>query len=278
MEHHDHPTCPHPTPSGRVRLCAVEHLESLALLCLAGFLAYSFLSGRVRFFVARYYIWLSPLAAVVLSAMLAARLRGPLVPCGCAGHDAPWRIPRSVCVAVVLAPVLVALTVRPTRFTSEGVRKRRPVGLSMRRPRGDDGLDRAIDWVLGLAASGTKASADRPAALPKEPTIVVVLDAADQCPGGGIDGQFVTLIGQCDLPAGPMAGRFDLHRLLVTCCVADAIAVSLPVVRASSAPLEAGGWVRVTGIIRFDSDLDRRQPVVHAAAVTKVPEPSEPYL
>ena len=49
-------------------------------------------------------------------------------------------------------------------------------------------------------------------------------------------------------------------------------------VRAGSVKLESGGWVRVGGILKFDNSMDPSLPVIHAATISKVSEPSEPYM
>ena len=83
---------------------------------------------------------------------------------------------------------------------------------------------------------------------------------------------------RCDLPAGESSRRFEIYRLLVTCCVADASAVSVEVARNDDVRLESGGWVRIGGVLKFDNPIDPAMPVVHAATISKVSEPSEPYL
>jgi len=169
----------------------------------------------------------------------------------------------------------MVLIVDPRTFTPEGFRKRRPprVQYAVKDPE----LRRAMDWVLGLRKTSKKGSGQA-TSLPRNPTVADLLNVVDRGEAGDIQGQFVTIVGQCDLPQGPKSGRFDLYRLLVTCCIADATAISVEIVRKGTVPLDSGKWISVSGIVRFDSALDPSMPVIHAAKIGKIQEPSDPYL
>jgi uncharacterized repeat protein (TIGR03943 family) len=255
-------------------------LEMIALLSVATFLAFSYLTGRLAAFLAPAYIWLTPAAAVVLYAMLAARLvacfRGnDAVQCDehhAHGDGHPgWHVPLSGCVAVLLAPIVLALFINPQRLSAEGARKRR-----LATPPRNVQLERAFAWVLGEEVA-EQAADDQPARLPKNPTVADLLTVVEEGRGQQIADRFVTIVGQCDLRGNP-GERFDLYRLVINCCIADATSVSVEVAPPGGAGLDSGGWVRVGGIIRFDSPLDPGLPVVHAATISKIPEPNKPYL
>jgi len=81
------------------------------------------------------------------------------------------------------------------------------------------------------------------------------------------EGQQITLTGFVT-PAG---GGFGLTRLVITHCVIDAQAASIPV--GSGDVPATGEWVTVTGIIR-DVEGSLR---VQASAVEVVPQPEDPY-
>jgi len=141
----------------------------------------------------------------------------------------------------------------------------------------DAELEKAIRWVLGEKISPSRTQ-ETGVSLPKKPTILDLLNAVEEGHRELVQGQYVTVLGQCDLTGGPEGERFDLYRLVVTCCIADATAVFVEVVRVPNVKLESGGWVRVGGIVRFDSGIDPSLPVIHATTMSKIPEPSEPYL
>ena len=248
--------------------------EIITILLVAVFLAVSFFTGRVKYFVASYYVWLPIVAAVALLGMVIARLRAHLqgYVSGELEEQSAWQIPLSLCVIVLILPMVLGVVIAPTRYSSEGMRKRRVSG-----PARDVPLEQAVKWVMGAKAAG-KAGAGGGVSLPKNPTILDVLNAAGEGNAKALEGTFVTVMGQCDLPNGAKSERFDIYRLVVTCCIADATAVAVEVARRPTVALEAGGWVRVEGIIKFDSKIDPSIPVIHATVTTKVPEPSEPYL
>lgn len=289
------PTCHcHPAAASRG---AGAWMEIVTLLLLATFLAFSYAADRLGAFLAPAYLWLTPAAAVALYAMGLARLIGCFrrrTPERSGAHHQPghheehhgWQVPLWGCVVVLLTPVVMALWINPQQLSAEGARKRRlptpPRAVLTKR------LERAFAWVRGQAAPAAPASGYpdgvQKAPLPKDPTVLDLLGAVDEGWAQEIEGQFVTMLGQCDLrdgrasTGGGSGQRFDLYRMVVTCCIADATSVSVEVAPAADVKLEAGGWVRVGGIIKFDSPNDPAFPVVHAATVTKIAEPSKPYL
>jgi len=271
-------TDPHP-PSQHCASVASKRTgawtEIVTLLLMTLFLIFSFFSGRVARFLVAPYDNLVPLAALVLLAMCAARFVAHLrvrPSCACHEHGSPGRS-RFVCAAILIVPIICALWVNPKQFSAEGARKR-----SVPAPPRDIELRMAIRWVLGGKPADRKADADQ-VALPESPTILDLLTTSSEYLPDELEGRFVTILGQCDLPEGAESTRFDLYRLVVTCCIADATAVSVEISRKGGVQLESGGWVRVAGRIKFDNAVDPSLPVIHAAApVDKIPEPSEPYL
>ncbi len=248
--------------------------EISTLVLLAVFLGFSFFSGRLERFLVRPYLWLPPIAALILLAMGAARLiahrRGKAL-CECERRDG-WQVSRLTGAAILIVPIIVALWVNPRQFSPEGARKRDTPA-----PPRDFQLQQAINWVLGGKSAGRKGGAG-PVSLPKDPTILDLLGAVSLGDPKSLEGRFVTVIGQCDLLEGPGSQRFVLYRLVVTCCIADATAVSIEVAWKPSVRLQPGEWVRAGGILKFDSAVDPSLPVVHAATVSPIAEPREPYL
>lgn len=256
-------------------------IKLAALFLVAAFLTFAHFAGWVQNYLATQYLWLPPAGAVALVLMGLARLTASPAAgnscCddGCSSHADSARktvFTASVCLVLLVAPIALALAVQPKEFSPEGMRKRR-----LTTPQRDVKLDRAIDWIIGLSdsAEAAEVTADT---LPKEPTLLELMEIAAVADPEDLDGKFVTVIGRCDLPAGEASQRFELYRLLVTCCVADASAVSVEVARKDDVRLEPGGWVRIGGLLKFDNPIDPAMPVVHAATISKISEPSEPYL
>jgi uncharacterized repeat protein (TIGR03943 family) len=249
-------------------------MEITVLVFLAAFLAFSYFAGRVKYFLAPEFLWLPLATSVALLAMAAARLRSKdhgLAGCDC-HEDGVRQLPQSLCVIMLVVPMVLALVVNPTRYSSEG-RKKRSLSLPPRHAP----LEQAMNWVLGIDTSEQGSRAES-LTLGPEPTVLELLTAVSGGYAGQLEGRFVTVLGQCDPSPGAQDGRFDLYRLVVTCCIADATAAAIEVVPSPGVAIETGGWVRVGGIIEFDSPLDPGLPVLHAATITKIAEPAEPYL
>ncbi len=256
-------------------------LKLAALFIVAAFLTFAHFAGWVHDFLATQYLWLPPAGAFALVLMGLARLtasptdESSCCDDGCSSHTGSPRkavFTASVSLLILVAPIALALAVQPKEFSAEGMRKRR-----LTTPRRDIKLDRAIDWIMGRSdsAEATQISVDT---LPKVPTLLELMEITAVADPEDLDGKFVTVIGRCDLPDGEASQRFEIYRLLVTCCVADASAVSVEVTRKDDVRLEPGGWVRIGGLLKFDNPIDPTMPVVHAATISKVSEPSEPYL
>jgi uncharacterized repeat protein (TIGR03943 family) len=246
-------------------------VDSTALIVLAVFLLYSALTGRLRWFLAPAYQWLPPVAGVALIAMAVTLIvgqRGGGAPCAC-----PTTPPRRTLMwhgfyaMVLLAAVVMALAVDPQQFTVEGMRKRLVTTAAR-----DAALDRAVSWILG--AELTKSPAASEAVLPPNPNVRDLLDAAAAGNTAALQNQFVTLIGQCSFSSS-RSDSFDLYRVVVVCCVADAQSLSLQVTNADCARLEPGQWVRVSGLVGFN---DLQLPVLRAERVEKTAAPPAPYL
>ena len=245
------------------------------LLLLAAFLGFSFFSGRLVRFLVWPYVWLPPIAALILLAMCAARLVAHVrsrVSCQCQTPGGS-HVSRFLCAAILVVPIIFALWVNPTQFSPQGARKR-----DVPPPPRDVELRRAIAWIQGVKTADKKAASTQ-VALPQNPTVLDLLTTSAEYLPDQLEGRFVTVMGQCYLPEGAESGRFDIYRLVVTCCIADATAVSLEIARKPSVKLESGGWIRVGGRIKFDNPIDPSLPVIHAAGpISKIPEPPEPYL
>lgn len=253
---------------------ALPVAEVVALLLLAAFLIFSAASSRLRFFLAPGFVWLPPAAAMLVLAMSAARwlaFRAGGAACGCGDSHSGSTAMRWLYALVLVVPLGFALAVNSQQFSPEGVRKR--TAPTMVR---DAALERAMNWALGLQPLPAKSS-EAPGELPAEPTVAELARALEGDTSQALAGKFVTVIGQCGSDEVMAGGRFDLYRLVVTCCVADATAVSIEVAGLPMAAVEPGQWLRIRGVIRFEG-AGAPQAVLHAASISKISTPSNPYL
>jgi uncharacterized repeat protein (TIGR03943 family) len=245
--------------------------DAAALIALALFLLVTSWMDRVRLFVAPIYVWLPPATGAVLLLLAAARLSGVFrrsagCACSCPTEAAPGRT-RFAYPIVLLIAIATAIAVDPRQFSAEGVRKR----LVASAPR-DLPLEKAVAWILGQSKTPTGSSAA--VDFPREPTVKDLLDAVERGQTAGLEGRFLELIGQCS-PSSD-ARRYDLYRMVVTCCIADAQSVSVEVVCTAPRKLDYGQWVRTKGVVQLDGASGL--PVLHEVETEKITMPPRPYL
>jgi uncharacterized membrane protein YcgQ (UPF0703/DUF1980 family) len=114
--------------------------------------------------------------------------------------------------------------------------------------------------------------------LPAQPTLLDLETAVQNGQRDALRGAFVTVIGRAQLWSPGRSDRFDMVRLVITCCVADARGTSAEVLGVPGLKVGDGEWLRVSGTLQFDSDADPNLPVIKAASIQKIPEPQSPYL
>ncbi|MCY3976553.1 MAG: TIGR03943 family protein [Chloroflexi bacterium] len=78
-------------------------------------------------------------------------------------------------------------------------------------------------------------------------------------------------------PSHPEDG-FMLARFTLSCCVADAFPIGMPVISDAAGDLAEGEWLRVQGQLKASAFAGDFLPVVVADMVERVDEPAQPYL
>lgn len=72
--------------------------------------------------------------------------------------------------------------------------------------------------------------------------------------------------------------QFMLARFTLSCCVADASALGLPVYWENAPDLEQDQWVRVQGSFRVGEFRGDTLPILHAQDIALIEQPEHPYL
>jgi uncharacterized repeat protein (TIGR03943 family) len=93
-----------------------------------------------------------------------------------------------------------------------------------------------------------------------------------------LNGQPADVIGFVYLEPNFGADQFMVARFTISCCVADASAIAMPVAWDQAADLPQGEWVRVQGAIQTGEFRGERMPIVQAASVELIAQPEHPYL
>lgn len=91
------------------------------------------------------------------------------------------------------------------------------------------------------------------------------------------ENQRVLIVGQYIPPRGEKKGGFDLVRMFVVCCAADARPLGIKVV---GEPVEVPrmGWVRITGVARFEDKGGTMEPSLELEKIEQVEAPNESFL
>lgn len=102
---------------------------------------------------------------------------------------------------------------------------------------------------------------------------------AAQEPGlrGEFENQRVSIVGQYVPPRGGSEGGFDLVRMFVVCCAADARPLGIKVT-GQPVSVPRMGWVRITGIARFEDNGGVLEPSLELEKIEEVEAPRESFL
>ncbi|HPA19419.1 MAG TPA: TIGR03943 family protein [Verrucomicrobiae bacterium] len=290
---------------------AAESLGSLTLVCWgAVFLAY-FARGDLVVFVAPFFRPLIAAAGAVLAAIgfgLCLLPRG--VPCchpgddgghdlgdqhdGCQhhGHSHGEGLTLALIVRTValMLPLVLLFSVRPEGFSATTVRNR---GIMRAPPPTQKKLD--VEIVAPTAArpdagprkieaeaiftepEGHRASIGVGGA--DELTVYdIMVFAADPEMRQKMEGARVRVLGQMVHDA-KKPGSFDLVRMFIVCCAADARVLGLRVDGSGPAGVEEMEWIQVDGKLGFQQvGPGIPQPFIRSESIEKADEPDEPFL
>ena len=234
--------------------------KSLILFGMGIYLTLLILTGNLDNYINQRFAWLVVVGALLFFVLGLTALHRSLHP---AGHDhhhhhhdhhhhhhhyhLTWDI-----LLVVAFPLLLAILVPSRSLGIEAVNggvSLNPVGVSnvSRNP-----LDRNIlDWLREFDRASTPAQ---------------------------FNGTAVDVLGFVYRePIHPQDG-FMLARFTMSCCVADAFPIGMPIIAAGAEEYAAGLWLRVTGQLKASAFGGDFLPVVFADAVELVDEPRQPYL
>jgi len=229
-------------------------LQAVVLLGLAVYFGVNILSGNVTNYINTRFVWLSYVAVLIFGLLGVSSLL--MLRNGRAFNRGDDHQPINLPIVMIMAIPLVLGTLIPSQ------------------PLGADAIDGAVSFnaFAGLNASVVQ----------KDPLERDVLDwarmfTADKAPGT-FNGQQADIVGFVYTEPTYPEDTVMVARFTVSCCVADASPIGLPVYWPDADTLESGQWVRVSGA--FDARDFRGQltPTLIADAVTLTEQPEHPYL
>ncbi len=272
-------------------------LTFLTLACWSAFLLWFWLSGRVAAYLHPQFHAGVALAGIVLLALVplwwwaSRETHGTCGHCACGYDPAHGESRRKgagavVSFAVLLLPVAAATVVSPGEFGEAAVRNRGLVTDLSQLPsavatftQGLEDLPPSDGATAVGGEEGVQYFTRGPDGVINLETIDLLFAAEEPSFREQFENQKVAVTGQYIPPEGGRAGGgFDLVRMFVICCAADARPLGISVVAHESVQIPRMGWVRITGTARFVEKDRRLEPRLEAEKIEQVEAPSERFL
>lgn len=274
-------------------VCIQRYLSVTVLMVWGVVMTYFYFSGRLASYLhPAFHIW-TVASGIVLVLMAAGLLFLPQAAedtCedGCLHPVGSRKLAGSVLASFILVlPLLVTTVVSPSQFGAAVVMNRgltqdigdlpgyvpyvEPALPTQDGSPGEPGMqtDPSSSYLPRNAAGQIKAQAVDLLYAAQEPTM-----------REDFDNKEVEVIGQY-MPAksnNPRGDRFNLVRMFVMCCAADARPVAVSVQTTKPEDLPEMSWVKVIGRATFLIEAGRNVPVVVAESVTPTEPPPESFI
>jgi len=244
-------------------------------------LSYFYLSDRIASYLhPAFHIYTAISAGVLLLLALAMLLTIP-------GESVKHGLSRMGILPFLLLtiPLLAATKLSPSNFGATAVMNRGMVDNIADLPGFSPPQDPSLPSADGSVKEGTmmdpslylKRNADGYIAAE---TVDLLYAAGEPAMREDFENKQVEVTGQF-LPAlagNPNGDRFNLTRLFVMCCAADARPVAISVQSQPSTDLPKMTWVKVRGKATFPVEGGRHMPVIVAESVTETDAPEESFL
>ena len=275
-------------------------LTLVTLLLWATTFLYFYLSGRIASYLHpqfHVYVVVAGAGLLVLGALWWWASRETDAGCAEGGCHHDGNEPRGGLTAgtilaflVLLLPLTAAAFISPGQFGEAMVMNRRvvtdvsqlpsaelPGGSWQDAPAWDDGVDSADESRPEDQEEGVEYFTRTPDGAIQVETLDLLFAAEEPALREEFENQRVSIIGQYIPPRGGAEGGFDLVRMFVVCCAADARPLGIKVV---GDPVEVPrmGWVRITGVARFEDKGGTIEPRLELEKIEEVEAPRESFL
>ena len=272
----------------------------VTLLLWATTFLYFYLSGRIASYLHpqfHVYVVVAGAGLLVLGALWWWASRETDAGCAEGGCHHDGNEPRGGLTAgtilaflVLLLPLTAAAFISPGQFGEAMVMNRRvvtdvsqlpsaelPGGSWQDAPAWDDGVDSADESRPEDQEEGVEYFTRTPDGAIQVETLDLLFAAEEPALREEFENQRVSIIGQYIPPRGGAEGGFDLVRMFVVCCAADARPLGIKVV---GDPVEVPrmGWVRITGVARFEDKGGTIEPRLELEKIEEVEAPRESFL
>lgn len=282
-------------------------LTLITLLAWGALLLWFRFSGRVAAYLHpqfHAYVAVAGAGLLVLAALWwwASRDAGGHEACGCCGHDhdghddhgAHGRLTAGAVLGfvVLLGPMGAAALISPGQFGEAAVMNRGIVTDVSQLPSaqpsfgqgwqnapelGNENLPDITEWPAE-EEEGVEYFTRGPDGAIQLETIDLLFAAEEQALRDEFQGQPVSVVGQYVPPRRGGDGDFDLVRMFVVCCAADARPMGIRIKSPAAVEVPRMGWVRITGRAKFEMRNGRFEPSLEAEKVEPVAAPPERFV
>jgi putative membrane protein len=244
-----------PQKSGEQRIREV--LRATILLGLAGYFFYNIVTGNLANYINERFVWLSYTAVGIFLALGSASVAQMFSK---AQEDTRYQLTGS---RVVTWATLIIGAI--------------PLVFGVMVPSAPLGAEAVNGNISTRAVRGVNASAF--AVAPENRNILDWLRMFnDSSDFAEFNGQPVNLSGFVYREPDYGDNEMMVARFTVSCCVADASALGLPIHYEGAAQLNQGDWIQVTGEMQVADFGDDTTPVVMIEQIVPIEQPEHPYL
>ena len=268
---------------------SLQRYFSAGVLTIWGImLGYFVISGRLASYLhPSFHIWTAG-SAVVLILLAAGLLFLPEhshESCCEHVHDQQKPVRSGLAAAVLVLPIVLAATISPDQFGAVTVNNRGYIAslndLPSYQPYVEPALPGSEDSqsASGNADDGSYISRNAAGQI-KAQTIDLLYAAEEPTMRADFEGKEVEVIGQF-MPArenNNEKDRFNLVRMFIICCAADARPVAITVQTDGPHGVPEMSWIKVTGTASFPIESGRRVPLLVANSVTPCEPPEETFI
>lgn len=236
-----------------------EWAKSAVLLCMGIYAAFLIFSGTLANYINTRFAWLTTIAVILflmiggMSVFVLIRGKQPSTYTPDSDYEHTGLSWNALMIGAI--PLFIALFIPAQPLGVEAVSggvSLNPVGIGSVDTFTQNPLDRNIlDWLRLFNET------DSPAVF---------------------DGEEVEIIGFVYREPSYGSNQFMVARFSLSCCVADAFAIGLPVELDAPLEFDDGEWVRVRGILQAGQFDGNNVPIIIPATVEPVDAPENPYL
>lgn len=245
MDHHHHHAAP--------QFDRIAWAKTAILLGMGLYFGWLIVSGNLAYYINQRFAWLVVVGAAVFVLLALVNIYSGLRAgdeCQHQHFQISWDI-----VAIVAFPLLLALIVPSRSLGIEAVNggiSLSPVGVASQSAFQRSPLDRNIlDWLREFDRAASPAA---------------------------FNGTAADVIGFVYREPTFDEDSFMLSRFTMSCCVADAFPIGMPVSAPESAEYTAGVWLRVRGELAAADFAGDYLPVLFADSLEPIAQPRQPYL